>query len=75
MPKLTNIRHAQGSEGVEVWADFTVPDGRWGSVSVPLALFEAHGEMILQQEAEACAQQARSHGYRPPQDDRYNELR
>lgn len=72
---LTNIRHHAGRHGPEVSADFTIADGRTGSVTVTLREFEAHGQRILEQEAAACARQARGHGYRAPGLDRYEELR
>ncbi len=74
MPSLRNFRQIQGRHGPEMVADFTIPDGRQGSVTVPLTTFEQHGERALQQEADAVARQARLHGYRAPQDDRYREL-
>jgi len=72
---LRNLRQVRGRHGVEMAADFTIADGRLGSVSVPLAMFEQHGKRVLQDEAAACARQARAHGYRPPEADRFNELR
>ncbi len=72
---LTNIRHIAGRHGPEVTADFTIADGRTGSVTVSLREYEAHGERSLEQEAAACAMQARRHGYRAPGLDRYEELR
>lgn len=68
---LRNIRQA----GPEMAADFTAPDGRIGCITVPLALYEQHGERILQDEAAACIRQSRRHGYRAPEEDRFNELR
>lgn len=75
MPNLRNVRRVDGRHGPEVWADFTVSDGRIGSVGVSLAKFEAHGEKALELEAAACARQARSHSYRALEEDRYRELR
>lgn len=72
---LRNLRQHQGRHGPEMCADFTVADGREGSVCVPLREFEAHGEQALMAEAMACERQSRAHGYRAPEADRYGELR
>jgi len=74
MAVLRNLRRIEGRHGPEMHADFNADDGRLGSISVPLAEYEAHGEAALQQEADACARQARAHGYRPSETDRLNEL-
>lgn len=74
MPKLRNIRQTQGRHGPEMTADFTVLDGRQGSVSVTMAMWEAQGERALQEEAIAAERMAMTHGYRPPQHDRFREL-
>lgn len=71
---LRNLRQQQGQHGLEMAADFTIADGREGSVTVPLATFEQHGERALQDEAMAVERQARGHGYRQPEADRYREL-
>lgn len=73
--KLRNFRRIEidGTPGMA--ADFTAADGRPGSVTVSLAEYEAHGEAALRLEADACARQAMAHGYRPPEADRYRELK
>lgn len=70
MPSLRNIREEAG----RVHADFTVADGRHGSVSVDVAAYRAHGEAALQQEADAAERWAETHGYRAPELDRHREL-
>lgn len=75
MLTLRNIREQHGPGGVLVFADFTAPDGRLGSVSVPAEEFRAYGEVVLMQQAEACCAQARGHGYRAPGLNRFDELR
>lgn len=74
MPALRNIRRECVHGEDVVLADFTAPDGRVGSVGVPLREFDAHGEAILQQEANAAASWARVHRYEPPERDRFREL-
>lgn len=74
MTRLRNIRQTAGRHGPEMTADFTIVDGRMGSVSIPLSTFEQHGERALQEQASACERQALAHGYRPPGVDRYREL-
>lgn len=74
MVQLRNLRPTtdHGERGMA--ADFTLPDGRVGSVSVPQHLFDQHGERLLQEEADATARWARLHRYQPPEADRRNEL-
>lgn len=71
---LRNLRRVQMPDGPGMAADFTIVDGRQGSVIVSLAEFEAHGEAALMQEAAACARQRRSDGYISPRHDRFSEL-
>ena len=74
MPRLTNIRE-QTVHGIPmVIADFKIADGRMGSVSVERELYQLHGEVLLQQEAEGVEAQARHHRYQPPQHERFREL-
>jgi hypothetical protein len=68
--RLTNVRR----DGDLMRADFAIADGRPGSVSVPAAEYEAHGEYALEQEARACARQHARDGYVEPDRDRFNEL-
>jgi hypothetical protein len=74
MPRLRNLRQVEGRHGPEMAADFTIADGRIGCVTVPLDEFNLHGERTLQQQADAAEREARIHGYRPPEHDRYAEL-
>jgi len=75
MPALRNIREQDVYGRLMVFADFTAPDGRQGSVHVPVEEYRAHGEIVLEQQADACCVQSRAHGYREPGVDRYEELR
>ncbi|NIJ18466.1 hypothetical protein FHS95_000135 [Sphingomonas naasensis] len=75
MPRLTNIRETIDAGEPVVCADFRIPDGREGCVCVPIAEYQAHGEVVLQQLADACTAQARGHRYQPPDRDRYAEFR
>lgn len=74
MTRITNLRQIDTDDGPYMVGDFTAPDGRVGSVSVPLEMFRAHGEAALLPEADACVRQAQRHGYRPPEEDRFREL-
>jgi hypothetical protein len=71
---LRNLRRVDTPEGEAMTADFTIADGRTGSVSVLLSEFEAHGEAALEQVALACAAQHAMDGYIEPGRDRLNEL-
>jgi hypothetical protein len=73
---LRNLRAATTPDGPTMCADFTIADGRQGSVCVPLREFEAHGEAILEQAALFVARELRRRdSYRPPEADRFNEIR
>lgn len=75
MTILRNLRRIDTREGPAMAADFTTPDGREGSVTVPMVEYQHHGEKVLELEAEACVRQSRRHGYVPPEADRFCELR
>ncbi|MDP5279918.1 hypothetical protein Q9Q95_13365 [Sphingomonas sp. DG1-23] len=75
MPRVTNIRETVDAGVPVVCADFRIVDGRDGCVCVPVAEYREHGEVVLQQLAEACARQASGHRYRAPEQDRYAEFR
>lgn len=75
MPQLTNFTEKMYAGVPVVCADFRVGDGRLGNICVLKAEYDAHGEIVLQQLADACANQAMGHGYQPPGQDRYEELR
>lgn len=75
IPLLTNFTEKMDVGVLVVCADFRVGDGRLGNICVPKAEYDAHGEIVLQQMADECANQALGHGYQPPGQDRYEELR
>ena len=68
--RLFNVRRGQEM----VSADFTIADGRTGSVCIPIADYDAYGEAALEQEALACAAQRSRDGYVAPGRDRFDEL-
>lgn len=74
MTRLRNLRRVEINGQPGMAADFTAPDGREGSVTVPMVEYQHHGEKALELEAAACVRQARSHGYRAPEADRFGEL-
>lgn len=55
-------------------ADFTIADGRMGSVSCLLAEFDQYGESALLDQARMRAAQAAGDRYRAPGHDRNDEL-
>lgn len=75
MPNLRNLRRVEIDGQPGMAADFTAPDGREGSVVVPMVEYQHHGEKALELEAAACVRQSRRHGYVPPEADRFSELR